>query len=53
VLLLLGLILCFNPSSWFCWMFSSVWVVLCKNLWCSWWCFLLVEWELLLLVMLI
>jgi hypothetical protein len=30
------LISSFNPSSWFCWMFSSVWVVLCKNLCCSW-----------------
>jgi hypothetical protein len=30
------LVLSFNPSSWFCWMFSCVWVVLCKNLCCSW-----------------
>jgi hypothetical protein len=57
VLLLLGLVLSFNPSSWFCWRFSYVWVMLCKNLCCSWccvqeqWCScdgsVLVEWVLL------
>jgi hypothetical protein len=30
------LVLSFNPSSWFCWMFSCIWVVLCKNVCCSW-----------------